>query len=73
MADFKCWKYENLVSFAEAASARLMEMEKRIATERMLAYEWGYADGLEKRGRAIAGGGEPSSNPNVGRSPPGEL
>ncbi len=44
MADFACWKYENLVAFAEAASQRLMEMDKRIATERMLAYEWGFED-----------------------------
>jgi hypothetical protein len=48
MADFASWKIENLVAFAEAASTRLMEMEKRIQTERQLAYEWGYADGIEK-------------------------
>lgn len=71
MADFKCWKYENLVTFAEAASARLMEMDKRIATERMLAYEWGYADGVASCGQEVARGIDTPSNQNSGRSPPG--
>lgn len=58
MADFNCWKIENLVAFCEAASARLKEVDKRIATERQLAYEWGFSDGVDscRQGASRSGG-----------------
>ena len=76
MADFACWKYENLVSFAEAASKRLMEMDKRIATERMLAYEWGYEDGrrgVDSSGQATPAKRSLDSGENIGRVLPGGV
>ena len=58
MADFNCWRIENLVAFCEAASARLKEVDKRIATERQLAYEWGFSDGVDycRQGASRSGG-----------------
>lgn len=73
MADFTYWKTENLVAFCEAASARLKEVDKRIATERQLAYEWGFSDGVDSCRQGTSNRGSVIADKNTGTLLTGDV
>jgi hypothetical protein len=73
MADFRYWKHENLIAFCEAANARLKEMQKQIATERQLAYEWGFSDGVDSCRQVSTGKRSASTNQDTSSCDAGNV